>query len=56
MRNWIIGIAVAAGVYGVSSYMRADRDETGAMTELRLFGSIIEKDGGWKVFSYVVDD
>ena len=32
------------------------RDETGAVTELRLFGSIIEKDGGWKVFSYVVDD
>lgn len=33
MRNWIIGIAVAAGVYGVSSYMRADRDETGAIVD-----------------------
>ena len=31
------------------------RDETGAQMELRLFGSIIQKDGGWKVFSYVVD-
>jgi hypothetical protein len=32
------------------------RDESGAATELRLFGSIIQKDGGWKVFSYVVDE
>jgi len=32
------------------------RDESGAATELRLFGSTIQKDGGWKVFSYVVDD
>lgn len=31
MRNWIIGIAIAAGVYGVNSYMRADRDSTGAI-------------------------
>ena len=31
------------------------RDETGALTDLRLFGSTIEKDGAWKVFSYVVD-
>jgi hypothetical protein len=32
------------------------RDETGAEMELRLFGSTIQKDGGWKVFSYVVDE
>jgi hypothetical protein len=32
------------------------RDETGAPAELRLFGSTIQKDGAWKVFSYVVDD
>ena len=32
------------------------RDEAGAMAELRLFGSSLEKDGTWKVFSYVVDD
>jgi hypothetical protein len=32
------------------------RDETGTEVDLRLFGSIIQKDGGWKVFSYVVDD
>ena len=32
------------------------RDETGVPAELRLFGSTIQKDGAWKVFSYVVDD
>jgi hypothetical protein len=32
------------------------RDETGAVTDLRLFGSVIQKDGVWKVFSYVVDE
>ena len=32
------------------------RDETGAEIELRLFGSTIQKDGAWKVFSYVVDE
>jgi hypothetical protein len=31
-------------------------DPSGASTELRVCGSFIEKDGGWKVFSYVVDD
>lgn len=30
-------------------------DERGARTEVRLFGSILAKDGGVKVFSYVVD-
>ncbi|HJR71304.1 MAG TPA: septum formation family protein [Gammaproteobacteria bacterium] len=33
MRNWIIGIAIAAGVYGVNIAMRADRDETGAIVD-----------------------
>ncbi len=32
------------------------RDESGAMSEIRLFGSSLEKDRTWKVFSYVVDD
>jgi hypothetical protein len=32
------------------------RDDTGAVSELRLFGSSLEKDQTWKVFSYVVDD
>jgi hypothetical protein len=32
------------------------RDETGAEIDLRLFGSTIQKDGAWKVFSYVVDE
>ena len=31
-------------------------DPSGASTELRVCGSFIEKDGRWKVFSYVVDD
>ena len=32
------------------------RDEAGMVTELRLFGSVFQKDGVWKVFSYVVDE
>ncbi len=31
------------------------RDESGADLTLRVCGSMIEKDGAWKVFSYVVD-
>jgi len=31
MRNWIIGIAIAVGVYGVNTMMRADRDSSGAI-------------------------
>jgi hypothetical protein len=32
------------------------RDANGSETELRLFGSTLEKDGRFKVFSYVVND
>jgi hypothetical protein len=32
------------------------RDETGTEADVRLFGSVIQKDGAWKVFSYVVDE
>jgi hypothetical protein len=32
------------------------RDEAGVESEVRLFGSTVEKDGAWKVFSCVVDD
>jgi len=32
------------------------RDETNAVVELRLFGSTVQKDGAWKVFSYIVDE
>jgi hypothetical protein len=32
------------------------RDEAGMMVDLRVVGSIIRKDGMWKVFSYVVDE
>lgn len=31
------------------------RDASGAAVDLRVCGSMIEKDGAWKVFSYVVD-
>lgn len=31
------------------------RNEHGQETDVRLFGSMIEKDGRWKVFSYVTD-
>lgn len=32
------------------------RDASGTERNLRVFGSVIEKDGRYKVFSYVVDD
>jgi hypothetical protein len=32
------------------------RDAGGATIPIRVCGSMIEKDGGWKVFSYVVDE
>ena len=32
------------------------RDEAGTHADLRLFGSAIQKDGLWKVFSYVADE
>jgi hypothetical protein len=32
------------------------RNQGGPQFEVRLFGSLIEQNGGWKVFSYVVDD
>jgi hypothetical protein len=32
------------------------RDEAGTEADLRLFGSSLEKDDAWKVFSYVVED
>jgi hypothetical protein len=31
------------------------RDGRGQEADLRLFGSMLEKDGAWKVFSYVTD-
>jgi hypothetical protein len=31
------------------------RDSSGAESTLRVCGSLIEKAGGWKIFSYVVD-
>jgi hypothetical protein len=31
------------------------RDADGTETDVRLFGSSLQKDGAWKVFSYVVD-
>jgi hypothetical protein len=32
------------------------RDATGAELDIRVCGSMIEQDGAWKVFSYVVSD
>jgi hypothetical protein len=34
----------------------AVRDDSGAESTLRVCGSMIEKGGSWKVFSYVADD
>jgi hypothetical protein len=30
-------------------------DANGAPVDIRIFGSLLETDAGWKVFSYVVD-
>jgi hypothetical protein len=32
-RNWIVGIAIAAGAYATSSFLQADRDDSGAIVE-----------------------
>jgi hypothetical protein len=32
------------------------RDATGETERLRVIGSMIETDGAWKVFSYIVDE
>ncbi len=32
------------------------RDRAGHVMDLRLFGSAIEKDGAWKIFSFNIDD
>ncbi len=32
------------------------REGGGEPREIRVFGSVLEKDGRWKVFSYVADD
>jgi hypothetical protein len=32
------------------------RDASGSVSTIRVCGSMIERDGAWKVFSYVVDD
>lgn len=45
------------GAYRVHRNARLQvRDSAGARTDVRLFGSMIQMDGRWKVFSYVVDD
>ena len=31
------------------------RDASGAQRDLRLFGSMVETPGGWKIYSYIVD-
>lgn len=52
--------AGAATQYGKSVVHRDTalkvRDERGHEQEIRLFGSLIEQGGRWKVFSYVVAD
>jgi hypothetical protein len=32
------------------------KDSSGTARQIRLFGSVLEKDGRYKVFSYVIDD
>lgn len=32
------------------------KDETGITRDIRICGSLFEKDGRWKIFSYVVED
>ena len=57
----LVAIRFDGGTTAYSSYVvhresvLTVRDAQG-QTDLRIFGSALEKDGVWKVFSYVVDD
>lgn len=61
-RLTFVGIRYLGGTTPYQSYLvhrRAEltvRDAQGAIRQTRLFGSVIEKDGRLKVFSYVVDN
>ena len=58
----LVGVTFAGLVTNFPSYtVRRDtvltvKDSAGSMRAVRLFGSSLEKDGTWKVFSYVTDD
>lgn len=57
----LISVRFSAGTTRYDSYQihrkaaLTVKDADGAVTELRLFGSVLEKEGRFKVFSYVVD-
>lgn len=60
-RRYELRAVTFAGVTSYAHY-RVHRDATfrvremdGPETDIHVCGSMIEKDGGWKVFSYVVD-
>jgi len=61
-RYTFVSVRVAGGTTRYSTYavhretVLQVRDDTGAQADLRLFGSAVQKDGAWKVFSYVVDE
>jgi hypothetical protein len=57
----LVSLRFAGGTTAYKSYavhrqaVMVVKDGTGAQTEFRAFGSVLEKDGQFKVFSYVVD-
>lgn len=58
----LVSVRFAGGTTAYDSYLvhrqtvLGVRDSTGAEVNLRVFGSVLEKDGRFKVFSYVVED
>jgi hypothetical protein len=61
-RYALLGITFAGETTGYPSYevhresVLRVRGADGGEEELRLFGSAVQKDGAWKVFSYIVDE
>ena len=58
----LVSVRFAGGTTAYDSYLvhrqtvLGVRDSTGAEVNLRVFGSVLEKEGRFKVFSYVVED
>lgn len=56
VRVEFVGSTTDHGVYSLSRKTRlVVRDETGAESTVRLFGSIIRQRGGSKIYSFIVD-
>ena len=61
-RYQLVGVSFAGGVSAFAGYriyrqaLLRVRNSAGQLEEVRVCGSFLEKNGGWKVFSYVVEE